>query len=169
MTLIEALLAEFDHEIPLTRTALVRTPANRATWRPHPKSMTFGELAIHLAEAPDWMATTLNTAQFDFAPPGAPPYQPTPFTTTEAMLALFDKNAAAARAALAAAKDDQLSVPWSLLAGGKVLFTMPRLTVLRDFGFSHIIHHRAQFGLYLRLNDLPVPSIYGPTADEGGM
>jgi uncharacterized damage-inducible protein DinB len=169
MALIEALRAEFEHEMPLTRTTLARTPANRAAWRPHPKSMSFGELAMHVADAPGWMATALNTTQFDFAPLGAPPHQPTPFTTTEAVLALFDQNVAKARAALAAAQDDQLSVPWSLLAGGKVLFTMPRLAVLRDFGFNHIVHHRAQLGLYLRLNDLPVPSVYGPTADEGSM
>jgi len=169
MALIETLRAEFEHEMALTRKTLERTPAARANWRPHPKSMTFGELAAHVADAPEWMATTLTTQQFDFAPPGAPPCQQPQFTTVAALLATFDANVAKARAALTVATDDQLGVPWSLLTGGKVLFTMPRATVLRSFGFNHIIHHRAQLGLYLRLNDLPVPSIYGPTADEGTM
>ena len=127
------------------------------------------KLCGHLAEMPGWGVYTLNTESLDVAPVDGPPMQPTQTKNRQEVLALFDKNIAEARAALAAAKDDQLIKPWSLLAGGKTIFTMPRVAVIRSMILNHSIHHRAQLGVYLRLNNLPVPAIYGPSADEGKM
>ena len=149
-----------------TRKALDRVPEAKFTWKPHEKSMPMGRLATHLAELAGWVSTTLGTESLDFAPPGAPPYQPVIAASHAELMALFDKNAAAARAAIAAAGDPQWMVPWSLLMGGKTLFSMPRIAVYRGMAMNHIIHHRGQLAVYLRLNDVPVPALYGPSADE---
>jgi uncharacterized damage-inducible protein DinB len=166
MRLLDALLEEFDMEMTHTRKSLERVPA-KLTWKPATKSMTLGRLATHLAEIPGWAQVTLGADEFDVSPPGAPPYQPPELKTTREIVALFDKNLATARAAFSQANDEDLSKPWSLKAGGKVLMTMPRMAVLRSFVLSHNIHHRAQLGVYLRMNNVPVPAIYGPSADEG--
>jgi uncharacterized damage-inducible protein DinB len=166
MKISEALLPEFDQEMANTRKTLERVPAAKFSWKPHPKSMEFGALAAHVANMPDWAGLTMNSESFDYAPPGAPPYQPPKFATTDEVLVAFDKSVAQARSALAAADDGAYFVPWTLMAGGQAIMTMPRVAVIRSFVMNHIIHHRAQLGVYLRLNDIPVPSVYGPTADE---
>lgn len=165
----QALLPEFDAEAANTRKTLERVPTEKFGWKPHQKSFTMGALAVHLATMPGWTVDTISKDSFDYAPPGAPPYQPPTANTTAELVALFDKGIASARAALANASDEHLMKPWTLMAGGKTILTMPRVAVIRTFVMNHCIHHRAQLGVYLRLNDIPVPSIYGPSADEGGM
>ena len=169
MPIADSILPEFDHEMANTRKTLERVPDDKFAWKPHEKSMTMGQLAGHLAQMPGWGKDTLTTESFDVAPVDGPPVQPSRPKNRQEVLALFDKGVAEVRAALAAAKDDQLLKPWSLLAGGKPIFTMPRIAVLRSMILSHSIHHRAQLGVYLRLNNLPVPAMYGPSADEGKM
>src|SRR5262249_13708604 len=134
-------------------------------WKPHDKSMTMGGLAMHLATINAWADAIVTQDSFDVK--DAPP---TPQLNTRAeLLGLFDQNTASARKAIAGASDEQLMKPWSLLNQGQAIFTMPRIAVLRSFVMNHTIHHRAQLGVYLRLNNVPVPSIYGPSADEGSM
>lgn len=164
--IIEALLSEFDQEMAKTRRSLERVPDDRLDWKPHEKSMTFGRLAIHLAEIPSWTTETLGQDSLDIAPPGQPPHQPRFLASQQEVLDLFDKNVAGGRALIARTNEEQLAMPWSLLSGGKVLFTQTRLAVLRAWVFNHTVHHRAQLGVYLRLNDIAVPAIYGPSADE---
>jgi len=167
MTISESILPEFDQEMAHTRKTLERVPDDKLAWKPHPKSFAMGPLAQHLATMVGWTKETMTMDSFDYAPPGAPPYQPPPITSSKDLLDTFDKGAAAARATIVGASDEHMLKPWSLLAGGKTIMTMPRVTVLRTFVMNHCIHHRAQLGVYLRLNDIPVPSIYGPSADEG--
>ncbi|MGC2697525.1 MAG: DinB family protein [Candidatus Angelobacter sp.] len=160
-----ALVPEFDHEMANTRKSLERVPDNKLSFKPHARSMTLGGLATHLATINHWTEAILGVDSFDVST--APP---TPELKTMAeVLAAFDKNAAAARKAIAGATDAQLMKPWALLSKGQTIFTLPRAAVLRSFILSHTIHHRAQLGVYLRLNDIAVPSIYGPSADEGNM
>jgi len=166
MTLREALLAEFDQEMANTRKSLERVPDGRMEWRPDPKSSTLGRLATHLAEIPAWGPTALEQNSFDLSPPGSAPHPPAFIGSHREVLDLFDRNVAAARVALAGVGDESLAKPWSLLSGGKTIFTLPRLSVFRSFVLNHTIHHRAQLGVYLRLNDVPVPALYGPSADE---
>jgi len=163
------LLPEFDQEMAHARKTLERVPEGKPDFRPHLKSMTLARLAGHVAEIPLWGTMTLTQASVDIAPAGQPPFQPTLMSSHQQLLEFFDANVKTARAALAAATDEALGQPWSLLAGGKTIFTLPRLAVWRGFVMSHLIHHRAQLGVYLRMNDVPVPSIYGPSADEGSM
>ncbi len=160
------LLSEFDQEFASTRKILERVPEGKLGWKPHEKSMTLGRLATHLTELPLWCTHTFTRTELDLAPPGAPPYQPPTLATRSEILSALDTNLTPARAALAAATDADLMVPWSLKRGGEVIFTLPRIAVYRSFVMNHMIHHRAQLGVYLRLNDVPLPSLYGPTADE---
>lgn len=169
MGLIDGLLPEFDQEMANTRRTLERVPADKFGWKPHEKSMAMGRLASHLAEMPSWATITVREESFDMAPPGAPPMQPQQANSPQELLEMLDKNVSAARAAIAASSDEDLMKPWSLLSGGKTILTLPRIVVLRTFVMNHSIHHRAQLGVYLRLNDIPVPAIYGPSADEGAM
>ena len=163
MPISQALLPEFDQEMAGTRKTLERVPEDKFGWKPHEKSMALGRLAHHLAEIPGWAKPTLEQDSLDFSGP----YQPPPVGTREQILELFDKNVAEARALIGAASDERLAQPWSLSSNGKTLFTMPRAAVLRGMIISHMIHHRAQLGVYLRLNEAPVPALYGPSADEG--
>ncbi len=170
MAISQALLPEFDHEMATTRKTLERVPDEKWDWAPHSKSMKLGRLATHLAEAPGWAIPTIGRAELDLSPPGAPaPYQPVSTSNRAEALAMFDKNVAEARTAIAGASDEHLFQTWSLLMGGKAVFTMPRVAVIRSMVLNHIIHHRGQLSVYLRLLDVPVPSIYGPSADEGRM
>jgi uncharacterized damage-inducible protein DinB len=169
MPISDALLSEFDHEMATTRRAMERVPSDKLSWKPHDKSMPLGRLTGHIAEMPGWAVPTIGETSLDIAPVGSAPYQPPTFTSTDEILAQFDRNVAAARAMIAGASDEHLMQPWSLLAGGKTIFTMPRAGVLRTMVMNHIIHHRGQLSVYLRLNEIPVPSIYGPSADEGSM
>lgn len=131
--------------------------------------MPLGRLASHIAELPGWAAMTIETDSFDIAPEGQPPPQPANLGSREEILAFFDKNISAARQALAKASDEHLQKNWSLMAGTQTMICMPRIAMLRTWIMNHIIHHRAQLGVYLRLNDIPVPPVYGPSADEGKM
>lgn len=166
MQLYEMLLPEFDEEMAITRKFLDRVPDDKFGWKPHEKSMTLGALAAHLAEMPGWTVPTVEQSSLDLAPPGGPPFQPTKTSSRQETVALFDRNIAAARNTLVKASDEELLKPWSLLMGGQVIFTLPRIGVLRSMVMNHIVHHRAQLGVYLRLNGVSVPSTYGPSADE---
>ena len=161
MTISETLLPEYDQEIATTRQFIERIPAKDAAWKPHPKSASLGELALHLATMPRWVVATMTTTGLDVATEPVP----APATTVEGLLAVFDKDAAAGRAALGQAGDADFDVPWTLRSGERVFFTLPRGPVLRSLCLSHLIHHRAQLGVYLRLQDVPLPPCYGPTAD----
>src|SRR6202035_374614 len=167
MTMSAMLLPEFDQEMKSTRKLLERVPEGRFDFRPHPKSRPLGPLASHIADIPRRAVDVVEKESLDVAPQGAAPPRPAPAASRQEILDRFDANVAAARAALAGATDAQLVVPWSLVAGGHTLFTVPRIGAIRAIVLSHIIHHRAQLGVYLRINDVPVPAIYGPSADEG--
>ncbi len=165
----EALLPEFDQEMSHTRRSLERVPDDKLAWKPHEKSMAMGRLAVHLALLPSWAVMTIEQDSLDIQPPGAPPYQMPTANSRKEILALFDKSVSDARAAIAKASDAHMAKTWTLLHSGKTIFSLPRLAVLRGMVMNHVVHHRAQLGVYLRLNNIPVPSIYGPSADEGNM
>jgi uncharacterized damage-inducible protein DinB len=161
MSFAETLLPEFDQEMASTRKVLARVPGEKGTWKPHPKSFPLGHLAQLVSWMPGWITNTLRETGLDLA--GQAGYS---FETTDTLLAGFDRNVREARAAIAATKDADVQVPWSLKHGERVLFTAPRGTVVR-MHLNHLFHHRGQLTVYLRLVDVPVPSVYGPTADEG--
>jgi uncharacterized damage-inducible protein DinB len=166
MPLKDVLVSEFDMEMDNTRRTLERVPDGKFDWKPHDKSGTLGWLAGHVANIPHWAVMTMTQESLDLAPVGAPrPSPPKPATQKE-VLDCFDKNRADARAALAAGDDASFAKPWALLMGGKQLFSEPRSAVLRRMVFNHVIHHRGQLTVYLRLLDVPVPGLYGPSADE---
>jgi uncharacterized damage-inducible protein DinB len=167
MSLSAAILPEFEHEMANTRKTLERVPEGKGDFRPHPKSMAMGRLAGHLAELPTWAGRTLLEDSIDINPPGVERRTGYVMTSRQELLEAFDGNLKAAKAAIAATSDAEFMKPWTLLNGGKTVLTLPKIVVLRSFVLSHNIHHRAQLGVYLRLNDVPVPSIYGPSADEG--
>jgi len=167
MPISQMILPEFDHEMANTRKTLERVPEDKFAWKPHEKSMSLGDLATHLGNIPSWTKNTFEMDELDVAPPGAPPYRLEQAKSRDELLNAFDKNVSEARAALEAASDENWQGKWSLLMTGKTIFTLPRPAVFRGFIMSHSIHHRAQLGVYLRLLDVPVPSIYGPSADEG--
>ena len=166
MAIKDSILPEFDHEMATTRKLLERVPEDRKDWQPHPKSMTLGRLSQHLATLPNWVGATMNQTELHMNPPGGPAYTPPEFSSTASALATFDENVKAGREAIAAAEDKDFMVPWTFKNADHTIFTMPRVAVLRSFVTNHIIHHRGQLSVYLRLNDVPVPSIYGPSADE---
>ena len=168
MGLSESLLPEFDHEMANTRKTLERVPYDRFDWKPHEKSMAMGGLATHLSNIPTWAVYTIDQESLDLAPEGKPLPHAELAKSQADLLATFDANTAKARAAIAGASDQTLFAPWTLMSNGNTILTMPKIAVLRSFVMNHLIHHRAQLGVYLRLNDLPVPSIYGPSADEAG-
>ena len=163
--LSKAILPEFDQEMANTRKSLERVPEDKLSFKPHAKSMTLGGLATHLATINHWAEAIFGLDAFDVST--APPT--TELKSRAEVLAAFDKNTATARKAIADSTDAHLMKPWSLTAGSNTVFTLPRAAVVRSFLLNHNIHHRAQLGVYLRLNDVPVPSIYGPSADEGNM
>jgi uncharacterized damage-inducible protein DinB len=165
MAISDSLLSEFDHEVATTRSLLERIPEAQATWKPHEKSMTLGELSSHIANVPGWVISTMTATELDLNPPGGPAFVSPTFNGTEALVNTFDENAKGARAAIAAASDGDMFVDWALKNNGETLFSMPRIAVLRTFIMNHLIHHRGQLSVYLRLQDVPLPSIYGPTAD----
>ena len=159
-------LPEFDQEMAHTRQVLERVPDDKLDWRAHPKSNTIGWNANHLAEILGWVDGMLTRTSWEIAPADGEPYQSPKLTTRQEILDLFDRNVAAARKAIAAVKDDQLTQPWSLLKAGTPLFTMPRGTVIRNFVLNHLVHHRAILCVYLRLNDIPVPGMYDPSGSS---
>jgi uncharacterized damage-inducible protein DinB len=160
MSIAEGLLPEFDEEMATTRKLLARVPGDKGPWKPHPKSFPLGHLAQLVATMPGWLTQTLRGTEFDLAT--SPAYS---FQTTDTLLGEFDRHVRDAREALASAHDADFTVPWSLKKGPQVLFTAPRGAVVRSH-LNHLIHHRGQLSIYLRLNDVPLPSIYGLTADE---
>lgn len=166
MPIRDTILPEFDNEMAITRKTLERVPEGKSDWAPHEKSMKMGRLAGHLAELPGLAVRAIELDSLDFQPPGAPPRVPFVMTSQQGLLEVFDKNVTNARAAIAGASDEHLAKTWSLQAGGKELFKLPRAAVLRMLILNHVIHHRGQLSVYLRLNNVPVPSIYGPSADE---
>ncbi len=166
MTIGQMMLGEFDQEMQNTRKTLERCPDEKWNWKPHEKSGTVGWLAGHIATMPGWTAVTLTTDQLDYAPVDGPAYQPPKTDNRKELLAVFEKNVAEARTALASVSDQEIMKPWKLLAGGKEIFTMPRAACLRGMIFNHIIHHRAQLTVYYRLLGVAVPGLYGPSADE---
>jgi uncharacterized damage-inducible protein DinB len=166
MTIAASLLPEFDHEMYTTRTLLQRVPEEHGEWRPHPRSTTLGGLAMHVANIPSWTVATLRTSSLDLATPEGESYRPPRFTTTDELLAHFARTSANARAAIAEASDEVMSSDWLLRMGDHVIMTGPRVNTLRSFVMNHLIHHRGQLSVYLRLNNVALPRIYGPTADE---
>lgn len=169
MAIGQSLVPEFDHEMATTRRTLERVPDGKLGWKPHEKSMTLGRLAGHIAEMPGWAMPTINQDALDLQPAGAPPYQPKVHATRDEILADFDKNVAAARAAIAGCSDEAYMKKWELQMTGRTVLAMPKVAVIRSMVMNHVIHHRGQLAVYLRLLDVPVPSIYGPSADEGKM
>lgn len=160
MTFAESLLPEFDQEMATTRKALERVPTDKGAWKPHPKSFPLGHLAQLISGMPGWITSIATQTALDLS--SAEPYS---LQSTETLLEKFDRNVAEARDAIARLKDEDLSVLWSLTRGDQVLFSVPRGPNIRST-VNHLIHHRGQLTVYLRLIDVPVPSIYGPTADE---
>lgn len=171
MKLSEMLLSEFDHEMSNTHKTLERVPEEKLDFRPHPKSWDMAHLAMHIANLPVWAVSTIEQESLDLAPADpaqAPPRLPAPQSRQE-ILDHFARTRAAARAAIASASNEVLLTPWTLLHAEKEVFTLPRIAVLRGFVMNHLIHHRAQLTVYLRLCDIPVPALYGPSADEEGL
>ena len=165
MTIAELLLPEVDQEMATTRRVLERVPDDRLGWKPHDKSWSMGDLASHIVNMIKWTDVTMNQTAFDMAV--VPPESMNPAAKSRAqLLEWFDANAAAARQAMARSDADYF-VPWTLKQGDHVIFTMPRYTCIRSFFLNHVAHHRAQLSVYLRLNNIPVPAMYGPSADEG--
>jgi len=157
--------ADVDHELETTRRLLARVPDGQFDWRPHARSMSLGDLASHIANLLYWQTTIVRDEGFDV---GVQPETQTHRATTQAeLLTIFDRNAASLRAALSLADDATLARAWTLRRGDEVIFQQARGTILRGMGISHLIHHRGQLSVYLRLLDVPLPPIYGPTADEG--
>jgi len=162
MALKDLLLAEFDHEMGTTRRLLERVPDDRLAWKPHERSMTTGGLATHLGNLPNWAGRILTDESFDLA--AAPPNLEARTSRAE-ILALFDRSTKAARPLLDRT-DAELIARWTLKRAGHEIFSMPRAAAFRSFVVNHMIHHRGQLSVYLRLKNVPVPPIYGPTADE---
>jgi uncharacterized damage-inducible protein DinB len=166
MTIGQSMLPEFDQEMQNTRKTLERVPDDKWNWKPHDKSGTLGWLAGHVGTVPEWITMTINTEELDYAPVGGPAFEPPKISNQKEVLAAFDKGSAEARAALAGVSDAELMKSWKLLAGGQEVFTMPRIACIRGMCLNHMIHHRAQLGVYYRLLGIPVPGLYGPSADE---
>jgi uncharacterized damage-inducible protein DinB len=160
MPISETLLPEFDQEMATTRKVLERVPTDKGQWKPHPKSFTLGHLAQLVAGMPGWLTNAVTETELNLA--SYPGYS---YEKTETLLKSFDKHVKEARKAIAASKDKDYTVSWSLKHGDRVIFSMPRGPVVRQT-INHLVHHRGQLTVYLRLIDVPVPSIYGPSADE---
>ena len=166
MSFKDTVLPEFDMEMDNTRRTLERIPDDKFSWKPHEKSGTLGWMAGHVATIPQWAKITMEQDSLDLAPAGGSSFVPPKPANRKEVLEIFDKSRAEARAALAAASDAAYAKSWALLMGGRELFREPRSAVLRRMVFNHMIHHRGQLTVYLRLLNVPVPALYGPSADE---
>lgn len=166
MPIAQMLLAEWDVEMATTRRVLERVPSEKGEWKPHPKSFAMAHLAQLVSRMPGWATMMMQTAELDIAPKDGASMPGYSIETTETLLAEFDRNAAEGRAAIAAGSDADFDEPWTMKAGGVEVQTASRYHMLRTSMLNHLVHHRAQLGVYLRLVDEPVPSMYGPTADE---
>lgn len=166
MTIGKALAAELQQEAEATRKILQRLPEDKFDWKPHEKSMSLQQLAAHIIEMISWTPATLNQPGIDFA---TMDYKPTVHENTASMLEAFEKNLAEATTLLSNVSDQDLMQTWFMRNGEKLYFEMPKTIVMRSFVMNHIVHHRGQLSVYIRMLDVPVPSIYGPSADEGQM
>ena len=169
MSIAQSLMPEFDQEMAGARKVLERVPEDKLEWKPDPKSMSMGRLAQHVAELAGWGKETMTKTELDLDPEGKGFKPPPPPTSRQELLDLLDKNVAASRPVIAGASDSDFMTPWSLLITKRVMMTMPRIAVMRNFVMNHMIHHRAQLTVYLRLTGVPVPGLYGPSADEKQM
>lgn len=167
MSLSLSLLPEFDQEMMKTRCVLERVPESRFTWSPHPRAGSMAWLAGHLATIPEWLLELLHHDKLDIAPAGREVHPPPDPQTLDEVVSTFDRAVFVGRAALAVASDDQLMRPWSLLSNGYTVFTMAKIACYRTYIINHLIHHRGQLCVYLRLTNASVPALYGPSADEG--
>lgn len=165
MNIIDSLLQEFTYEAGQTRKTLERAPEDKFGWKPHEKSMTLGQLVSHLAETPGWVVPTLEQTQLVF---DMEKFKPWTAASTAELLSQFDSKLIEAQKAMKGVSNDHLMQPWALYMGDHKLFELPRVTVLRSMILNHSVHHRGQLTVYLRLLGIPVPSIYGPSADEQG-
>ena len=165
MSICESLAAELRQEAKTSRRILERVPEASFGWKPHEKSMTLGRLSAHVAELPELIVPALLLPELDFASGAFKPYEP---TTTAGLLEKFDRNIETAAGLLEKTSDEKMGEMWKLRSGDHVLFQMPRAAVVRYVGLNHVVHHRGQLSVYLRLLDVPLPSIYGPSADEAG-
>jgi uncharacterized damage-inducible protein DinB len=163
MTISEILLLDFDTEIANTRRTLERIPENDPQWKPHEKSMPIGRLAVHAARLPEFCSRILTTPELNMDKEKFPSLV---FESTAQLLSELERTASTARAHLAASSDDELRTAWKLSFGGRVLIDAPRMLLYRTMFLNHLVHHRAQLGVYLRLLGIPVPGLYGPSADE---
>ena len=166
MTISQSLLPEFDQEMASTRKVLERIPDDKLDWKAHPKSNTIRWVGTHLATIPSWTGYTLQQDSLDVNP-GGQEMRTTPAASRDEILERFDRNVAQARKDIASTSDAEFAKMWTLLNNGTAMFSLPKAAVLRSFVFNHIIHHRGHLCVYLRLNDIPVPGLYGPSADEG--
>lgn len=166
MTIAESFLPELEFEMATTRRVLERVPDDKLDWKAHPKSNTIGWNANHLAEIPGWVEGTFAADVWDLNPPGGEPYQPPKLGSRQEILDLFDANVVAAKKCLAATPDAEFFKMWTLASGGEMIMTIPKIAVVRTWVINHMIHHRGILTVYLRLNDIPVPAIYGPSGDE---
>lgn len=166
MTIAETILPEFEMEMAGTRKTLERIPNDKLDWKAHPKSNSIGWVATHLAEIVGWVEGTLTQDTWDINPEGGEAYQAPQLNSCQEILDLFDANVAAAKKRIAATSDEEFGKPWSLLSAGQALITLPKAGVIRTWVLNHNIHHRGHLCVYLRLNDIPVPALYGPSADE---
>jgi uncharacterized damage-inducible protein DinB len=162
MPIAQALLPEFDYEMATTRKMIERFPEDKVEWRPHETCMTLGRLAGHMSELAGWVVPTVNQDELVLDPS----YEPNVMKSRAETLKQFDENVKASRAAIAGASDETLMKPWSLVAGGKTVMTMPKVAVLRSFVMNHMIHHRGQLAAFYRIAGVQIPSIYGPSKDE---
>lgn len=162
MSFSETYLPEFEQEMANTRKILACVPDALFAWKPHAKSMALGRLASHVAEMPLWAEHTINLDRLAISPED----KPFNAASNAELLTTFDHNVAVARLAIAGATDDHLSKIWELVYGGHVIISMARVTILRGMVMNHMIHHRGQLGVYLRLQDIAIPGMYGPSADE---
>ena len=169
MSISEALLPEFDQEMANTRKLLACVPEEIPDYKPHEKSMPLARLAGHVAELPSWATNTIRLTTLDLTPATGEGFKAYFAKSRSELLETFDKNAAEAREAIAGASDEHLHVIWSLIFKGHTVLQMPRVAVLRSVVMNHLIHRRAQLGVYLRLNNIAIPGMYGPSADEGRM
>jgi uncharacterized damage-inducible protein DinB len=160
MSVSQWFLGEWDHEVESTKKLLALVPEEKADWKPHEKSMTLGRLASHVAELPSWATATLAADELDLTG-----YKSPAFGSTKENLANFERICAEARKAIAGASDADFAKNWTLKSGGHDIFTMSKIAVMRSFVFNHLVHHRAQLGVYLRLQDVKIPGMYGPSAD----
>jgi uncharacterized damage-inducible protein DinB len=169
MSIAESLLPEFDHELEATRRVLERVPEDQFDWQPHEKSMTLGVLASHVADIPSWAEASLRHDEYDIAPPGGEPYEMPIAGSADELMKMFEETGKKARDIIASTSDETFMSTWTLKSGGETVAEMPKIGVVRFFIMNHVIHHRGQLTVYLRLLDIPLPQTYGNSADEPDM